>query len=127
MAISLTGASTFAAQTCTSFLSLFNTMGQFRSLAHSVNFQGQQIQHWRDSMILVDSTRSGKRIPDALSKTVPIWCAVINRAMVLLNPDLPQVNERWDSSLYTAPGAVSAQEHHQIETKLDGWARALAV
>lgn len=76
-------------------------------------------------MILVDSTRSGKRIPDALSKTVPIWCAVINRAMVLLNPDLPQVIERWDPSLYTAPGAVSAQEHHQIEIKLDGWARAL--
>lgn len=76
-------------------------------------------------MILVDSTRSGKRIPDALSKTVPIWCAVINRAMVLLNPDLPQVNEGWDPSLYTAPGAVSAQEHHQIEIKLDGFARAL--
>ena len=29
--------------------------------------------------VLVDSTRRGKRIPDALSKTVPIWCAVINR------------------------------------------------
>ena len=127
MAISQTGASTFVAQTCTSFLLLFNTMGQFRFLSHSVNFQGQQIQHWRDSMILVDSTRSGKRIPDALSKTVPIWCAVINRAMVLLNPDLLQVNEGWDQSLYAAPGAVSAQEHHQIEIKLGGWARALVV
>ena len=31
-------------------------------------------------LILVDSTRAGKRLPDALSKTVPIWCAVINRA-----------------------------------------------
>src|SRR5712672_3278511 len=34
-------------------------------------------------LILVDSTRAGKRIPDALSKTVPIWCAVINRAILL--------------------------------------------
>ena len=30
--------------------------------------------------ILVDSTRRGKRYPDALAKTVPIWCAVLNRA-----------------------------------------------
>ena len=30
-------------------------------------------------LILVDSTRAGKRLPDALSKTVPIWGAVVNR------------------------------------------------
>ncbi|WFD29340.1 tRNA A64-2'-O-ribosylphosphate transferase [Malassezia sp. CBS 17886] len=30
--------------------------------------------------ILVDSTRKGKRFPDALSKTVPIWCAVLTMA-----------------------------------------------
>src|SRR5579862_2661942 len=34
-----------------------------------------------DSAILVDSTRKGKKMPDALSKTVPIWCAVINRSI----------------------------------------------
>ena len=28
-------------------------------------------------VVLVDSTRSGKRFPDALSKTVPIWCCVL--------------------------------------------------
>ncbi|KAH8919833.1 hypothetical protein BT69DRAFT_460589 [Atractiella rhizophila] len=32
-------------------------------------------------MILVDSTRRGKRFPDALLKTVPLWCAVINCTM----------------------------------------------
>lgn len=31
--------------------------------------------------IIVDSTRRGKVMPDAFSKTVPIWCAVINRAL----------------------------------------------
>ena len=31
--------------------------------------------------MIVDSTRRGKRFPDALTKTVPIWCAVINRAV----------------------------------------------
>ena len=29
----------------------------------------------------MDSTRKGKRIPDALSKTIPIWCATINNAV----------------------------------------------
>src|SRR5271155_181541 len=32
--------------------------------------------------ILVDSTRRGKRMPDALSKTVPIWCTVLNRSVL---------------------------------------------
>ncbi|KLO10882.1 initiator tRNA phosphoribosyl transferase [Schizopora paradoxa] len=75
------------------------------------------------SVILVDSTRSGKRIPDALSKTVPIWCAVVNRALQLrkiVNLAL------WDTNLYTPPDAVSKQEHWQIEARLDGWAHALA-
>lgn len=31
--------------------------------------------------MLVDSTRKGKLIPDALLKTVPIWCAVLNYVM----------------------------------------------
>ncbi|KAJ7108464.1 initiator tRNA phosphoribosyl transferase [Mycena crocata] len=73
-------------------------------------------------IILVDSTRAGKRIPDALSKTVPIWCAVVNRAVQLVFPGKAQ----WDTNLYTPPGAVSSQEHDQIERRLDAWASALA-
>ncbi|KAJ7725650.1 initiator tRNA phosphoribosyl transferase [Mycena maculata] len=73
-------------------------------------------------IILVDSTRTGKRIPDALSKTVPIWCAVVNRAVLQLFPD----KTGWDTNLYTPPGAVSSQEHDQIEQRLDAWAVALA-
>jgi tRNA A64-2'-O-ribosylphosphate transferase len=80
-------------------------------------------------IILVDSTRSGKRIPDALSKTVPIWCAVINRAMLILHPEITKTNpfNKWDTALYTPPGTVSMQEHHQIEQRLDSWANNLAV
>lgn len=80
-------------------------------------------------IILVDSTRSGKRIPDALSKTVPIWCAVINRAMLILHPDITKTNtlNNWDTTLYTPPSCVSMQEHHQIEQRLDSWANNLAV
>lgn len=31
--------------------------------------------------MIVDATRRGKRYPDSLSKTVPIWCCVLNRAL----------------------------------------------
>ncbi|THH04313.1 hypothetical protein EW145_g5614 [Phellinidium pouzarii] len=72
---------------------------------------------------LVDSTRSGKRIPDSLSKTVPIWCTVINRALKTRNI-APLDN--WDVNLYTPPQSVSKQEHSQIEHKLGGWAASLA-
>ena len=43
------------------------------------------------SVMIVDSTRSGKRFPDALTKTVPIWCCVLNRdyATMVVMPDSP--------------------------------------
>ncbi|KIL00894.1 hypothetical protein PAXRUDRAFT_821235 [Paxillus rubicundulus Ve08.2h10] len=75
-------------------------------------------------LVLVDSTRAGKRIPDALSKTVPIWCSVINRA--ILKKSVGNHPHNWDTTLYTPPGAVSSQEHSQIERKLDAWASELA-
>ncbi|KAL7277741.1 hypothetical protein ACG7TL_008680 [Trametes sanguinea] len=71
--------------------------------------------------ILVDSTRAGKRIPDALSKTVPIWCAVINRAMAIMHPD----REDWDAELYCPPASVSEQERVQIKARIEEWAIAL--
>ncbi|KAG0708686.1 tRNA A64-2'-O-ribosylphosphate transferase [Suillus ampliporus] len=80
-------------------------------------------------LLLVDSTRAGKRMPDALSKTVPIWCAVINRAVLKTTPemnlDVDADADAWNTKLYTPPGVVSAQEHDQMEKKLDGWADEL--
>jgi tRNA A64-2'-O-ribosylphosphate transferase len=49
-------------------------------------------------------------MPDALSKTIPIWCTVLNR---LLFPDLPQCHE-----LYTPPQVVSRSEQAQITALL---------
>jgi len=88
-------------------------------------------------LILVDSTRAGKRIPDALSKTVPIWCAVVNRATRMrrllarrrttAGEQEEEGEEETAVDLHTPPGAVSAHEHSQIAARLDGWATALAV
>lgn len=50
-------------------------------------------------------------MPDALSKTVPIWCAVMNK---LLFPDVPQYH-----ALYTPSEVVGKSEHSQIEARLD--------
>ncbi|CAE7149002.1 unnamed protein product [Rhizoctonia solani] len=67
-------------------------------------------------IILVDSTRRGKRHPDALSRTVPIWCAVINRALGL---------EGEHSGLFTPPDSVSPSEHAQMEDGITKWAELL--
>ena len=79
----------------------------------------------RNSIIVVDSTRRGKRFPDALAKTIPIWCTVINRALLLRKRV-----EGWsedDLALYTPAVAVSASEGSQIKARLQEWAEALAV
>ena len=34
----------------------------------------------QNGAIIVDSTRSGKTFPDSFNRTVPLWCAVMNRA-----------------------------------------------
>lgn len=49
-------------------------------------------------------------MPDALSKTIPIWCAVINR---LLFEDMHESHK-----LSTPKDVVGASEHAQIETLL---------
>ena len=58
-------------------------------------------------------------MPDALSKTVPIWCAVINRALF---PDLLDAH-----TLHTPPRVVGASEHAQIEERLAGFVRDFEV
>lgn len=65
--------------------------------------------------IIVDSTRRGKSMPDALSKTVPIWCAVINRIV------FPE--EFAAGKLHTPAQVVGRSEHAQIEARLNEFVR----
>ncbi|KAF8246339.1 initiator tRNA phosphoribosyl transferase [Wilcoxina mikolae CBS 423.85] len=65
--------------------------------------------------ILVDSTRRGKRFPDSLAKTVPIWISVLNAALF---PDLFPT-----PILYTSPLAVSPHEAAAIEKLLPRFLR----
>lgn len=67
--------------------------------------------------VVVDATRRGKAMPDALAKTVPIWCAVLNAAS----------KRRYGTPAAVGPGlvtperSVSRSEHDQILSRLEGW------
>ncbi len=64
--------------------------------------------------IVVDSTRHGKRIPDALSKTIPIWAAVINRC------------NSFHTQVACPAWAVSAQEQAGIQDDVEKWTEDFA-
>lgn len=61
-----------------------------------------------DGIIIVDSTRRGKLMPDALSKTIPIWCAVLNSFMQC---DVSNI-------LFTPPKCVFQSEHDSIKVRI---------
>jgi len=61
-------------------------------------------------LMIVDSTRRGKTMPDALSKTIPIWCAVWNELLFGKPP-----SGEW---LRTPENVVSRSEHAQILQKV---------
>lgn len=93
--------------------------------------------------MIVDSTRKGKRFPDSMSKTIPIWTCVLNRAIFnwrnrlgenLLPMEMEgesctseqnsksttQVSAGWDCSLHL-PLWIPHTERAAIEGHLDGW------
>ncbi|KAK3832419.1 MAG: tRNA A64-2'-O-ribosylphosphate transferase [Linnemannia gamsii] len=95
--------------------------------------------------IIVDSTRKGKRVPDALSKTIPIWCTTINNAVrkCALQNQVDQEggdameaagriksnkeNKNWDTRHHSLPSLISRSEHVQIADKIEGFAEKLMV
>ncbi|KAI0023589.1 initiator tRNA phosphoribosyl transferase [Xylariomycetidae sp. FL0641] len=99
------------------FKSTDGHVGQWQFSTRRLNLQLLDLIGKHDGCIVVDSTRRGKRMPDALSKTVPIWCCVLNH---VLFPELPTSHP-----LYTPPNVVSESEHAQIEAKIPEHAAAL--
>uniref|UniRef100_A0A1D1Z6Q3 Uncharacterized protein C3F10.06c n=1 Tax=Anthurium amnicola TaxID=1678845 RepID=A0A1D1Z6Q3_9ARAE len=99
----------------------------------------------RGGCLIVDSTRKGKRFPDSMSKTIPIWACVLNRAIKnrlgrrkleedeqetycsideIGNSDEHVVSIDWDTSLHL-PLWVSDTEKAAIEERLEEWTRQL--
>ena len=73
--------------------------------------------------VVVDSTRRGKSMPDALSKTVPIWCAVLNLASEK-KYGCPAAAGKG-MGLETPRWMVPPTEHDQIEARIDGFVHTL--
>ncbi|KAK0719773.1 tRNA A64-2'-O-ribosylphosphate transferase [Lasiosphaeris hirsuta] len=91
--------------------------GQWKFSTRRLNLQLLELIGRRDGCIIVDSTRRGKRMPDALSKTVPVWCCVLNRALF---PD-----DAASHRLFVPPNAVSDSEKSQIEARLPEFLESL--
>ncbi|KAK4961304.1 tRNA A64-2'-O-ribosylphosphate transferase [Elasticomyces elasticus] len=91
--------------------------GQWSFSLRRLNLQVLSIVEQHGGCIIVDSTRRGKSMPDALSKTVPIWITVLNR---LLFPEHPESH-----ALRTPAEVVSQSEHSQIESRFPSFLEGL--
>ncbi|KAF2262086.1 hypothetical protein CC78DRAFT_618879 [Lojkania enalia] len=94
------------------FKSTDGHVGEWAFSLRRLNLRVLDVVEGSGGCVIVDSTRRGKSMPDALSKTIPIWCCVVNRAVF---------GERYE--LYTPPNAVSESERVQIESRVDGFVK----
>ncbi|THY17149.1 tRNA '-O-ribosylphosphate transferase [Aureobasidium pullulans] len=99
------------------FKSTDGHMAQWSFSLRRLNLQVLETIGRSDGCIIVDSTRRGKSMPDALSKTIPIWTTVMNR---ILFPDHPDSHE-----VTTPPTVVGASEHAQIAARIAGFVESL--
>ncbi|KAL4764627.1 initiator tRNA phosphoribosyl transferase family protein [Aspergillus foveolatus] len=91
--------------------------GQWDFSFRRLNLQILPIARQHGGCIIVDSTRRGKLMPDALSKTIPIWCAVFNRALF--------PSETAYHSVELPPNYLGASEESQIEQRIDSFVHSL--
>ncbi|XP_020215947.1 uncharacterized protein C3F10.06c isoform X1 [Cajanus cajan] len=87
-----------------------------------LNLHVAQLAGQKGGCIIVDSTRRGKRFPDSMSKTIPIWTCVFNRAIRDFR-DSNGCHESaldWDCSLHLSLW-VSQTERASIEERLEEW------
>ncbi|KAI0101567.1 initiator tRNA phosphoribosyl transferase [Nemania sp. FL0031] len=101
--------------------------GQWNFSSRRLNLHLLALIGRHDGCIVVDSTRRGKQMPDALSKTVPIWCCVLNHVL------FPKTDTEMEAEaeephrhrLYTPPNVVSPSEHAQAEARIPEHVAAL--
>jgi tRNA A64-2'-O-ribosylphosphate transferase len=103
------------------FKSTDGHMGEWSFSLRRLNLQLLDVVEKWGGAVVVDSTRRGKSMPDALSKTIPTWCCVMNRAV--FGGDKTQEA----MGLFTPPQAVGESEHAQMEKRIDGFVRQFLV
>ncbi|XP_062149162.1 tRNA A64-2'-O-ribosylphosphate transferase isoform X2 [Alnus glutinosa] len=118
-----------------------STDGHTNNWSFNTSRLNLHVAHLKGGCIIVDSTRRGKRFPDSMSKTIPIWTCVLNRSirnhlnsMRDTNREsntshqddetTRQVSLDWDCSLHL-PLWVSETEKAAIEDRLEEWTEQL--
>jgi len=71
--------------------------------------------------VVVDSTRRGKSFPDSLSKTIPIWCAVINLALQLHRECREAACAADVEGMLCLPDWLPKSERDQIARGVPAW------
>ncbi|RYP00060.1 hypothetical protein DL764_006610 [Monosporascus ibericus] len=113
------------------FKSTDGHFGQWRFSARRLNLHLLDLVGERDGCVVVDSTRRGKRMPDALSKTVPIWCCVLNNALFPASPEREEGEGGGDGDadgdaggrplafdIHVPPNVVSDSERAQMRARI---------
>ncbi|RYP57004.1 hypothetical protein DL769_009758 [Monosporascus sp. CRB-8-3] len=111
------------------FKSTDGHFGQWRFSARRLNLHLLDLVGERDGCVVVDSTRRGKRMPDALSKTVPIWCCVLNNALFPASPERGEGDADADAEdggggrplafdVHVPPNVVSDSERAQMRARI---------
>lgn len=103
-----------------------------------LNFHLLPIIGENGAIAIIDSTRKGKIMPDALLKTIPIWCGVLNSLLfegmddeqivnaLQLSDDADEVLDlKANNWLKTPRIAVSKNEHNEISKRIPIFVREL--
>lgn len=97
--------------------------GEWRFSERRTNLHLLDLVAAERTVVVVDSTRKGKLLPDALLKTIPIWCAVLNYVMFAGEPVPAQFADvaahNW---LATPREMVLASEHAAIAGRIPQFA-----
>ena len=75
--------------------------------------------HKSSACLILDASKT-KPLPDSLSRTIPIWCAVLNRIAVRYRRDLglPDITN-WDVDLHTPETLISQEEHDTLSQRIE--------
>eukprot|EP01028_Stygiella_incarcerata_P013946 TRINITY_DN868_c0_g1_i8.p1 TRINITY_DN868_c0_g1~~TRINITY_DN868_c0_g1_i8.p1 ORF type:complete len:472 (-),score=116.37 TRINITY_DN868_c0_g1_i8:1929-3296(-) len=67
-------------------------------------------------VLIVDSTQKGKRYPDSFSKSIPMWCSIMNYLIYYHGGLDTEKKEEWDGLLERC-GRVGDEEEEDIERR----------
>jgi len=105
------------------FKSTDGHVGTYSLSLKRLNIQLLELLYKFSGCFLVDSSVR-KILPDSFSRTIPIWCCVINRIVQRYRAEFGRKNSKvdgnqWDTELYTPASIISQEEHTQISSLID--------